>query len=188
MTAESRLTELAITLPEPPAPAGLYAPAVRTGDLLYISGQVPLVDGNLTTRGKLGAGISIEQGQELARRCAINALGIVRKELGSLDRVVRAVKVTGYVASAENFTSQPQVINGASQLLIDVFGEHGRHARAAVGMAELPGGAPVEVEFIFEVTDTAPRATKAKAPSKPSPRPKAKKPEPPKKAQPRKKR
>ncbi|MFN0146654.1 MAG: RidA family protein [Dehalococcoidia bacterium] len=151
MTAESRLKELGIELPPAPAPAGLYVPAVRTGDLLYISGQIPLRDGQPMARGKCGAGLTAEAAAPLARQCALQALAIVRAELGSLDQVRRVVRVGGFVASAPGFTQQPQVINGASQLLIDVFGEAGKHARAAVGMAELPLGVPVEVEFLFEV-------------------------------------
>ena len=152
MSAEARIRELGIDLPGPPAPAGLYAPAVQTGSLLFVSGQLPLAGGELRARGKLGAAYTAEQGAGFARQCALNGLAVVRGHLGSLDRVVKVVKVTGFVASAPNFTQQPLVINGASQLLIDVFGEAGRHARAAVGMAELPMGAPVEVEFIFEVS------------------------------------
>jgi enamine deaminase RidA (YjgF/YER057c/UK114 family) len=151
MSAEAKLTELGITLPSAPAPAGLYVPAVRTGNLLYISGQVPLRDGQPMARGKCGAGLTAEAAAPLARQCALQALAIVKAELGSLDRVTRVVRVGGFVASAPGFTQQPQVINGASQLLIDIFGDAGKHARAAVGMAELPLGVPVEVEFLFEV-------------------------------------
>ncbi len=151
MTAESRLKELSIELPPLPAPAGLYAPCVRSGALLFISGQVPMKDGQPMARGKCGDEVTVEQAAPLARQCALQALAIARAELGSLDRVRRVVRVGGFVASAPGFTSQPAVINGASQLLIDVFGEAGRHARAAVGMAELPFGVPVEVEFLFEV-------------------------------------
>ncbi len=151
MTAESRLKELSIELPPLPAPAGLYAPCVRSGALLFISGQVPMKDGQPMARGKCGDTFTVEQAAPLARQCALQALAIARAELGSLDRVRRVVRVGGFVASAPGFTSQPAVINGASQLLIDVFGEAGRHARAAVGMAELPFGVPVEVEFLFEV-------------------------------------
>jgi enamine deaminase RidA (YjgF/YER057c/UK114 family) len=148
---EARLGELKITLPAVPAAAGLYAPCVRSGNQLYVSGQVPIRDGVPARTGKLGAGVSIEDGAALARQCALQALSIVRAELGSLNNVVRVVRVGGFVASAEGFTDHPQVINGASQLLIDVFGEAGRHARIAVGLAELPRGVPVEVEFLFEV-------------------------------------
>jgi enamine deaminase RidA (YjgF/YER057c/UK114 family) len=151
MSAEARLAELGITLPEPARAAGLYSPCVQSGALLFVSGQIPAVEGQLRARGHLGAGIDVEQGAALARTCALNGLAAVRGYLGSLDRVARVVKVNGYVASAPNFTDQPLVVNGASQLLIDVFGEAGRHARAAVGVAELPLGAPVEVEFVFEV-------------------------------------
>lgn len=151
MSAEARLQELGIELPAPPAAAGLYAGAVQTGSLLYVSGQVPVSGGRVARTGKCGADVSIEEGQELARLCVINALAIVREQLGSLDRVVRVVRAGGFVASAEGFTQQPQVVNGASQLLIDVFGDAGRHARAAVSVAELPLGVPVEVEFLFEV-------------------------------------
>jgi enamine deaminase RidA (YjgF/YER057c/UK114 family) len=151
MSAEQRLSDLGIDLPQPPAPAGLYAPARQTGPLLYISGQLPTVDGRLQSQGKLGETVSIDEGANLARICTINALAIVRQHLGTLDRVVQVVRIAGYVASGPGFIEHPRVINGASQLLIDVFGEAGRHARIAVGMAELPGGAPVEVEYLFEV-------------------------------------
>jgi enamine deaminase RidA (YjgF/YER057c/UK114 family) len=151
VTAEERLKELGIVLPAPPAPAGLYAPAVETGNLLFVSGQVPTRDGKVLRQGKCGRDVSIEDAAGLARQCALNALGIVRGHLGSLDSVVRVVRVAGYVASAEGFTDHPKVVNGASQLLLDVFGEAGRHARIAIGVAELPFGVPVEVEFVFEV-------------------------------------
>jgi enamine deaminase RidA (YjgF/YER057c/UK114 family) len=154
VSAEARLKELGIQLPPPGAPAGLYVPCVRSGNQLFVSGQVPRnpAGTGLAMQGKLGADVSIEQGAELARTCAIQALGVVRQELGSLDRVTRVLRVGGYVASAEGFTAHPQVINGASQLLVDVLGEAGRHARIAIGVAELPSGVPVEVEFLFEVS------------------------------------
>ncbi len=151
MSVEARFLELGIELPEPPAAAGLYAPCVQSGNLLFVSGQIPTVEGKIAARGKLGAGIGVEQGAELARICTLNALAIVRAHLGSLDDVRGVIRVGAFVASAPNFTDQPEVANGASQLLIDVFGEPGKHARAAVGMAELPRGVPVEVEFVFEV-------------------------------------
>jgi enamine deaminase RidA (YjgF/YER057c/UK114 family) len=151
MTAERRLTELGIDLPGPPAPAGLYAPCVQTGTLLVVSGQVPTRDGEVVGRGKCGESVSIDEGAALARQCAVNALAIVRGHLGSLDRVTRVVRVAGYVASATGFVDHPKVVNGASELLIDVFGDAGRHARIAIGVAELPFGVPVEVEFLFEV-------------------------------------
>ena len=151
MSAESRLAELGIELPPPPTAAGLYAPALQSGPHLYISGQLPARDGKPVRQGKLGRDVSIEEAAELARLCAINGLAAARGHLGSLDRVRRAVRVVGYVASAEGFGQQPAVVIGASQLLIDLFGDAGRHARAAIGVAELPFNVPVEVEFLFEV-------------------------------------
>lgn len=153
-TPEHRLADLGIELPPVPPAAGLYAPAARSGSQLYVSGQVPrAADGaGLAAVGRLGHDITVEEGAALARLCALQALAIVRAELGSLDRVVRVVRVAGYVASAPGFTQHPAVINGASQLLLDVFGEAGRHARIAIGVAELPAGVPVEVEFLFEVS------------------------------------
>ncbi|MEO6044620.1 MAG: RidA family protein [Tepidiformaceae bacterium] len=150
MSIGDRLKELGVTVPAPlpPAAGGLYAPCVQTGSLLFVSGQIPR---GADARGKLGESVTVEQGQALARECALNALGIVQAHLGSLDRIVQAVRVAGYVASAEGFTDHPRVINGASQLLIDVLGEKGRSARIAIGVAELPLGVPVEVEFLFEV-------------------------------------
>ncbi len=150
MSIGDRLKELGVTVPAPlpPAAGGLYAPCVQTGSLLFVSGQIPRA---ADARGKLGESVTVEQGQALARECALNALGIVQAHLGSLDRIVQAVRVAGYVASAEGFTDHPRVINGASQLLIDVLGEKGRSARIAIGVAELPLGVPVEVEFLFEV-------------------------------------
>ncbi|MCC6381303.1 MAG: RidA family protein [Dehalococcoidia bacterium] len=151
MSAEERLRELDVVLPEPPASAGLYAPLVQTGALLFVSGQVPMRDGQILRHGRCGESITIEEGAALARQCALQALALVRQHLGSLDGVARAVRLGGYVASAPMFTEHPKVINGASQLLLDVFGEAGRHARIAIGVAELPFGVPVEVEFVFEV-------------------------------------
>ena len=151
MTHEARLKELGIELPPIGAAAGLYLPCVRTGNLLFISGQLPMKDGALARTGKLGREVTIEEAAPLARQCALQALAIVRAETGTLDAVSRVVRVAGFVASAEGFTDHPKVINGASQLLLDVFGEAGRHARIAVGLAELPLGAPVEVEFLFEL-------------------------------------
>jgi enamine deaminase RidA (YjgF/YER057c/UK114 family) len=151
VTFETRLQELGLVLPAPGTPAGLYSPVVQTGSLLFVSGQIPSRDGAPAGRGKLGRDVTVEQAADLARLCAVNGLAQVRAYLGSLDRVVRVVRVGGFVASAEGFTDQPKVINGASQLLLDLFGEAGRHARTAVGVAELPFGVPVEVEFLFEV-------------------------------------
>ncbi|ACZ42850.1 Endoribonuclease L-PSP [Thermobaculum terrenum ATCC BAA-798] len=151
MSFEARIKELGIEIPEPARPLAAYVPTVRTGNLVFVSGQLPTRGGELVARGKLGEGVSLEDGQEAARVAAINALAALRAELGSLDLVRRIVKLTGYVASAPGFVAQPQVINGASELMQAVFGESGRHARAAVGVSELPNGAPVEVELIAEV-------------------------------------
>jgi enamine deaminase RidA (YjgF/YER057c/UK114 family) len=148
--AYARLAELGLTLPQVVPPLAAYVPAVQSGNYVYVSGQLPLVDGKLPHVGKLGAEVTVEQGAELARTCALNALAAIESLVG-LGRVVKIVKVTGFVASAEGFTGQPAVINGASQLFGDVLGEIGRHARSAVGVAELPLGAPVEVEVIAEV-------------------------------------
>ena len=146
-----RLAELGLALPSIASPLGAYVPAVRSGSHVYTSGQLPLVDGKLPATGRVGAEVSEVQARELAARCALNALAAIDALVG-LAAVVRVVKVTGFVASAPGFTAQPAVLNGASDLLGEVFGEAGRHARSAVGVAELPLGAPVEVEVIVEVT------------------------------------
>jgi enamine deaminase RidA (YjgF/YER057c/UK114 family) len=151
MSAEARLAELGVILPEVPAPRWAYVPCVRAGNLLFISGQIATRDGRIVHAGKLGREVSVEQGQEAARGCAISALAIARGELGSLDRIARVVKSTVFVASADGFTDQPTVANGASDFLRDVLGDAGLGARAAVGVFELPLGASVEAEFIFEV-------------------------------------
>lgn len=147
----ARLAELNITLPQVAAPVAAYVPAVRSGDHVYTSGQLPFVDGVLVATGRVGVDIGPEDAKEHARLCALNALAAVDALVG-LDNVVRVVKVVGYVASAEGFTGQPAVINGTSELLGEIFGEQGRHARAAVGVAELPLGSPVEVDLIVEVS------------------------------------
>ncbi|MBM2826691.1 MAG: hypothetical protein HW403_755 [Dehalococcoidia bacterium] len=151
MSYEERLKELGITLPPPPRPVAAYVPTVRTGNLLFVSGQVNFLDGKLTHTGKLGAELTVEEGYQACRDAVINALAAIKGELGSLDRVERIVKLVGYVASAPGFHDQPRVVNGASELLVEIFGEAGKHARAAVGAAELPVGAPVEIELIVEV-------------------------------------
>lgn len=148
----SKLRELGHELPEVPQPAGSYIPAARTGDLIFTAGQLPLQDGSLLYTGKVGDEVSPEEAQDAARLCALNALAAAAKEAGGLDEVSRIVKVTGYVASADGFTRQPQVLNGASDFLAEVFGEAGKHARSAVGVAELPLNAPVEVEIIVELS------------------------------------
>jgi enamine deaminase RidA (YjgF/YER057c/UK114 family) len=145
-----RLRELGLTLPTVAVPAGAYIPARRSGSLVFTAGQVPFVDGVLPATGKVGAEVSPEQGYDLARICALNALAAVDGLVG-LDTVAGVVKVVGFVASAPGFTEQPGVVNGASELLGAVFGEAGRHARSAVGVAELPLGAPVEVELVVEL-------------------------------------
>jgi enamine deaminase RidA (YjgF/YER057c/UK114 family) len=152
-TPEERVAELGLTLPEVPKPRWAYVPCVRTGNLVFVSGQIGNRDGKIMHPGKLGRDIDVAAGQEAARGCAVQALAVLRQELGSLDRVVRAVKSTVFVASAEGFGDQPTVANGASDLLRDVFGDAGLGARAAVGVAELPMGASVEAEFVFEVRD-----------------------------------
>jgi enamine deaminase RidA (YjgF/YER057c/UK114 family) len=146
-----RLAELGLTLPPVAAPGGAYVPAVRSGAFVYTSGQLPTVDGKLPTVGKVGGEVSVSDAAGLARTCALNALAAAASQAGGLDGIRRIVKVTGFVASAPGFGGQPQVVNGASELLIEVFGEDGRHARSAVGVAELPLNSPVEVELIAEV-------------------------------------
>jgi enamine deaminase RidA (YjgF/YER057c/UK114 family) len=150
-TPTERLAELGLTLPPVVAPMAAYVPAVRSGDVVYTAGQLPVVDGKLPAVGKVGGEVSATDAAGLARICALNALAAAASAAGGLDQIRRIVKVTGFVASAAGFTGQPQVINGASELFIEVFGEDGRHARSAVGVAELPLNAPVEVELIAEV-------------------------------------
>jgi len=153
VNAEQRIQELGITLPPAARPVASYVPVVKSGRLLFVSGQVPMADGSLTVSGKVGAEVSLESGAAAARQCAPQALAAIRAELGSLDHVRQVVKVSVFVASSEGFTDQPRVANGASDLLHDVFGEEGRHARVAVGVRELPLGAPVEVELIVEAEE-----------------------------------
>ncbi|RAY14833.1 RidA family protein [Actinomadura craniellae] len=148
---EQRIEELGLKLPPVAAPAGAYIPAVRTGSLVYTAGQVPFVDGRFPATGKVGAEVGVEQAQELARICTLNALAAIKAEIGDLGAISRVVKVVGFVASAPDFTGQPQVLNGASELLGEIFGDAGRHVRSAVGVAVLPLDAPVEVELIVEL-------------------------------------
>ena len=152
-TPTERLAALGITLPKVTPPLAAYVPAVRTGSYVYTAGQLPVVDGKLLATGKVGADVGAVEASALARTCALNALAAVASVTGGLDAIRRIVKVTGFVASAPGFTQQAQVVNGASELLIEIFGEAGRHARSAVGMAVLPLDAPVEVELIAEVRD-----------------------------------
>lgn len=146
----ARLAELGIQLPDVSPPKGAYVPAVRTGSHVYVSGQVPMVDGELIATGKVGADVTPEQAYQLSRRCALAALAAIDAVAG-LGKLVRVVKVVGFVASADGFTGQPGVVDGASDLFVEVFGDAGRHARSAVGVTELPLGAPVEVEVVVEV-------------------------------------
>jgi enamine deaminase RidA (YjgF/YER057c/UK114 family) len=150
MSAAQRLHDLGLELPSVSAPAGAYLPAVRSGSLVFTAGQVPVVAGRLLATGKVGAEVAPADAAGLARRCVLNALAAVHALVG-LDRVRRVVKVVGFVASAPGFGGQPAVLDGASTLLVEVFGEVGRHARSAVGVAELPMNAPVEVELVVEV-------------------------------------
>jgi len=150
VTASERLVELGITLPQVATPAGSYLPSARTGNLLFTAGQLPFVDGRLPATGKVGAEVSPEDAKEYARLAGLNVLAAIDAAVG-LDAVERVVKIVGFVASAEGFTGQPGVINGVSDLMAEVFGEAGRHARSAVGVAELPLGSPVEVEAIVQV-------------------------------------
>ncbi len=150
MDPYAKLAELGLELPQVAPPVAAYVPAVQTGKHVYVSGQVPTADGKLLASGKVGAGVSPEQAKDLAQRCALNVLAAVDALVG-LENVVKVVKVVGFVASAEGFAGQSQVINGASELFGAVFGEAGHHARSAVGVAELPLNTPVEVEAILEV-------------------------------------
>ncbi len=151
MSVEATLNTLGIELPALPKPVASYVPAVLAGDLLYLSGMLPFRDGQVVITGKLGEEISVERGAEAAKLALLNALAVVRHELGSLDRVQRIVRVVGHVASAAGFVQQPAVINGASDLLVQIFGESGRHARVALGAAELPMHAAIELELLVQI-------------------------------------
>lgn len=152
MTPEERIAEMGLVLPDVVAPAGAYIPAQRTGNHVYTAGQVPMRDGTLVHSGKVGAEVSLEEGAECAQQCALNAIAALRSVVGELSAVKQIVKVVGFVASAPDFTAQPKVVNGASELLGAVFGDAGTHARSAVGVAALPLDAPVEVELIAETS------------------------------------
>ena len=147
---DDRLAELGLTVPTTSKPVAAYIPAVASGNLVYTSGQLPMVDGALPMTGKVGVEVDADAAKQLARTCVLNGLAAARTAIGSLDRITRVVKVVGFVASDPSFTGQPGVINGASELLAEIFGESGQHARSAVGVAVLPLDAPVEVEFVFE--------------------------------------
>jgi enamine deaminase RidA (YjgF/YER057c/UK114 family) len=148
---EQRLKDLGIVLPTAATPIANYVPAVRTGSLLFVAGQLPLVDGKVAMEGKLGESVSLEQGAESARLCALNIMAQTKAAIGDLDNVVRIVKLTGFVACTPGFAQHPQVVNGASDVMVQVFGDIGRHARAAVGAPSLPRNAPVEVEAVIEI-------------------------------------
>lgn len=150
MQFEQKISELGLTLPSVAPPAGSYLPSITSGNLVFTAGQIPLVEGKLAATGKVGSEISLDRAQELARICLLNGLAAVKSELGDLQRVKRIVKIVGFVSSDPSFTQQPQVINAASDLLAEIFGEAGRHARSAVGVAVLPLDAPVEIELIVE--------------------------------------
>ncbi|MFD8483223.1 RidA family protein [Kitasatospora sp. NPDC059673] len=150
---EQKLAELGLTLPEVAAPVAAYVPALRTGHYVMTSGQLPMVGGKLPLTGKVGAEVTAEDAKDLARICALNALAAVKSVIGDLDKVEQVVKVVGFVASAPDFTGQPGVVNGTSELLGEVLGDKGVHARSAVGVAVLPLDAPVEVELMVRVRD-----------------------------------
>lgn len=152
-TPEERLTELGLSVPEVAAPVAAYVPAVRTGNYVFTSGQLPMREGSLIATGKVGAEVSVEVATECAQQCALNAIAAVKSQIGDLSRVVRVVKAVAFVASTPDFTGQPGVANGASTLFGDAFGDAGQHARSAVGVPVLPLDAPVEVELIVEVSE-----------------------------------
>lgn len=147
---EQKLKDLGITIPEAPKPLAAYIPAIQEGNLVYTAGQLPMVAGELKYKGKLGASVSEEEGQKAAQTCAINCLSVIKSVIGSLDKIERVVKVTVFINSADDFTAQPKIANGASEFLVNVFGEAGKHVRSAVGVNALPLGAAVEIEMIVK--------------------------------------
>lgn len=151
MSPEDKLKSLGIELPPAPNPLGSYVPCVLTGNLLFVSGMLPIKDGTLLYAGRVGEDVSLEEARQGSRQAVINALAVVRAELGDLTKICRCVKLTGYVASAPDFIEQPKVLNAASDLLFEVLGDKGKHARAAVGVYVLPLNAPVEIDFVFEI-------------------------------------
>ncbi len=148
---ESKLSELKLSLPEAPKPVAAYIPAKQTGNLVFTAGQLPMVNGELISKGLLGQDVEIDEANKAARICTLNALAAIKGVIGDLDRIKQIVRVVGYVASVPTFTQQPAVVNGASELLLEIFGENGKHARSAVGMAVLPLNASVEIELTVEV-------------------------------------
>jgi len=151
MKIEAKLESMGYKVPEAPKPVAAYVPAVQAGNLIFTSGQLPTVNGELKAKGQVGGDVSVETAYEAARYCALNCLAVVKSLVGDLDRVKRIVKVVGFVNSAPGFNAQPKVVNGASEFLVEVFGDAGKHARSAVGAAGLPLDAPVEVEMVVEV-------------------------------------
>ena len=151
MSPEEKLKELGLELPVAPKPLGAYVPCIQTGNLLFLSGILPLVNGKLLRQGCVGKDISLDDARNDAKTVTLNALSIVKSYIGSLDKVKQCVRITGYVASASLFTEQPKVLNAASDLLFEIFGEIGRHSRSAIGVNTLPLNAPLEIDFIFEV-------------------------------------
>ena len=154
MTAEQRLLDLGLELPDAPAPVGAYVPAVLAGGLVFTAGQLPMLDGKLTAIGKVSTDVPLDQAQAAARQAALNALAAVRAQVGSLDRLTRVVRLNVFVNSSPGFTDQAKIANGASELLVEVFGQAGRHTRCAIGAAELPLNAPVELDLIAEVSQS----------------------------------
>jgi enamine deaminase RidA (YjgF/YER057c/UK114 family) len=148
---ESRLSELKLSLPDAPKPVAAYIPAKQTGNLVFTAGQLPMVNGELISKGLLGQDVEIDEANKAARICTLNALAAIKGVIGDLDRIKQIVRVVGYVASVPTFTQQPAVVNGASELLLEIFGENGKHARSAVGMAVLPLNASVEIELTVEI-------------------------------------
>lgn len=151
MSIDERLKELGIVLSEAPKPLGAYVPCVQTGSLVFLSGNLPLKEGKLLYSGKLGDTVSLEQAQIACRQTVMNALSVLKSHIGDLDKITRCVKLNGFVASLDTFTDQPKVLNAASELLFEIFGEKGRHARAAIGVNVLPLNSSVEIDFVFEV-------------------------------------
>lgn len=151
MNPEDRLEDLGIILPEAPRPLGFYVPAVRAGDFLFLSGMLPLREGNLLYKGKVGKDLTLEEAQESSKTTIINALSVIKRELGNLDKIKRIVRLSGYVSSAPGFNQQPAVINVASEILSKVFGEKGLHSRIVIGVSELPMDSPIEIELIVQV-------------------------------------
>jgi enamine deaminase RidA (YjgF/YER057c/UK114 family) len=151
MLPEDKLREFGIELPEAPSPLGSYVPVIRTGNLVFLSGILPLVKGKLLRQGRVGESVSLDEAKEDARIATINTLSVLKAHVGSLDKIKRCIKITGYVASSHDFTEQPKVLNAASDLLFEIFGEAGRHVRAAIGVNVLPLNSPLEIDFIFEV-------------------------------------